>query len=257
MCEIPHIAVMRGRATPRTPTMSREPLVVPQAPRERVDDRPPPHALAVEVEGLAQAVDAAADPRARDAGRRRAPGGGRGAARRRRRRARRRAAWGRSRATARARRAGRCRRGGPGAGGPRRRPSAPARAARRSSRRRGRAARGRTGRPWRSQRAGSSSAQRRASPASVRNGVARRRRRGPEAPEHGGGLPVGLRLVGDAPQLIARRAALDEQRAARRVRCEQPDRAGAVPVGQRRRLVLALGLGEVDLEHGGRAVRRG
>ena len=40
----------------------REPLVVPEAPRERVDDRPPPHALAVEVERLAQTVDAAADP---------------------------------------------------------------------------------------------------------------------------------------------------------------------------------------------------
>ena len=77
----------------------------------------------------------------------------------------------------------------------------------------------------------------------------RRRLRGPEAAEHGGGLQVGLRLVRDAPQPVARRAALDEQRAAPGIRREQPDRAGAVPVRQRRRLVLALGLGEVDLQH--------
>ena len=51
-------------------------------------------------------------------------------------------------------------------------------------------------------------------------------------------------------------AALEQQRAARRRRGEQPDRAVAVPALERVRLVLGLAVRVVDLEHGRRPVRR-
>src|SRR5262245_28879414 len=76
----------------------------------------------------------------------------------------------------------------------------------------------------------------------------------PEPPEHRGADPVRLLLVGHRPQLVAGYAALDEQAAAFRIVLEQPDGGVAVPERQCVRLVLALWLGEVELEHGLRPV---
>jgi hypothetical protein len=81
------------------------------------------------------------------------------------------------------------------------------------------------------------------------------RRGTPEPPEHAGGDAVRLLLVGDLPKRRARLASLQEQRAPFGVVREQADGSVSIPVGERVRLVLALGLGEVDLENGPRAVR--
>ena len=227
--EIPHIAVMRGPSHTGARDDVPEPLVVPQAPRERVDDRPPPHALAVEVEGLAQAVDAAADPpRGIGVGGelRTAVAQQRGDVEA---RARPRAAWvDRQPGPARgaqdvaavevlveedrvaALRAGREQLADP-ADGAVEQPAV-------------------EGSPVAVPAHGQLVRPAPGLAASVRNGwpadggFADQRRR-----STGGGLQVGPRLVRDAPQPVARRAALDEQRAAPGIRREQPDRAGRRP----------------------------
>src|SRR3954471_18409816 len=81
-----------------------------------------------------------------------------------------------------------------------------------------------------------------------------RRQRAPQGAKDLRGKAVGLLLVGDAPQRRAGEAPLDEQGAALGVGREQPHRAGAAPEREGVRLVRALGLREVDLQHGLRAV---
>jgi hypothetical protein len=90
----------------------------------------------------------------------------------------------------------------------------------------------------------------------VREGEERGAGRGglrPQPPQHAGRDGVGVRL-GQRPQRPGGREPLDQQRAAPGVGREQPRGPVAVPVRQGGRLVLALGLGEGDLQHRAGAV---
>jgi len=77
--------------------------------------------------------------------------------------------------------------------------------------------------------------------------------RAPELPQDAGADLECLSL-GPAPKRHSRLAALHEQRPANPVMGKNSDGTAAIPVQERIRLVLALGLREVDLEHGRRPV---